>query len=60
MVLKTFDPAELEKKDIGSIEPKNVNLKEFCANKTVAIFTITGAFTPVVTRCAKIMLFTLF
>lgn len=46
--LKTFDPAELGKKDISELIPKNVNTKELFENKTVVVFTITGAFTPVV------------
>jgi peroxiredoxin len=48
--LKTFDPSELEKKGIESIEPKDINTSEFFENKTVVVFTITGAFTPVVSR----------
>lgn len=46
--MKTFDPAEVEKKDIGDFTPKTINTKDFFAKKTVALFTITGAFTPVV------------
>lgn len=48
--LKTFDPAELGKKDVSEITPKDVNTKEFFAKKTVAVFSITGAFTPVVSK----------
>jgi len=47
--LKTFDPAELEKKDAAAITPKDVNTKEiFAPGRTIAVLTITGAFTPVV------------
>jgi len=46
----------LEKKDIVSIEPKNVNTREFFENKTVAVFTITGAFTPVVIKTKEKLL----
>ena len=46
--LKTFDAGELGKKDVSEITPKDVNTKDLFAKKTVAVFTITGAFTPVV------------
>lgn len=45
--LKTFDAGELEKKGASDLNPVSVNTKDFFASKTMAVFTITGAFTPV-------------
>ena len=46
--LKTFDAGELGKKGSSEIEPKDVNTKDLFEKKTVVVFTITGAFTPIV------------
>lgn len=46
--LKTFDAGELGKTGVSEITPKDVNTKDIFAKKTVVVFSITGAFTPVV------------